>query len=50
MSVATLTTLLLGYKSASKLYRMGRITANEETIQLLDDVLLHEIPYISDYI
>ena len=50
MSVATLTTLLLGYKSASKLYRMGRITANGETIQLLDDVLLHEIPYISDYI
>ena len=50
LSIATLTTLLLGYKSAAKLYRMGRITANESTIQLLDDVLLHEIPYISDYI
>ncbi len=50
LSIATLTTLLLGYKSAAKLYRMGRITADEDIIQLLDDVLLHEIPYISDYI
>ncbi len=50
LSIATLTTLLLGYKTAAKLYRMGRIHADEETVRLLDDVLLHDIPYISDYI
>jgi len=50
LSIATLTTLLLGYKTAAKLYRMGRIEAERETIQQLDDILLHEMPYISDYI
>lgn len=50
LSIATLSTLLLGYKTASKLYRMGRIEASKDTIQLLDDIILHEMPYISDYI
>ena len=50
LSIATLTTLLLGYKTAAKLYKLGRITANEQTILMLDDALLHEMPYISDYI
>ncbi len=50
LSIATLTTLLLGYKTATGLYRMGRIEADRETVLLLDDVILHEMPYISDYI
>ena len=50
MSIGTLSTLLLGYKSAKKLYRMGRIEGEEEAISRLDSVLLHEAPYISDYI
>ena len=50
LSIATLTTLLLGYKTAAKLYKLGRITANEQTILMLDNALLHEMPYISDYI
>ncbi len=50
LSIATLTTLLMGYKSAAKLYRMGRIVAEERHIARLDDALLHEAPYISDYI
>lgn len=50
LSIATLTTLLLGYKTAARLYRMGRITGDEETVRLLDEVLFHETPYISDYI
>ena len=29
---------------------MGRITGDEETVRLLDEVLFHETPYISDYI
>ena len=50
LSIATLTTLLLGYKTAAKLYRMGRIEADKDTVRLLDDTILHEMPYISDYI
>lgn len=50
LSIATLTTMLLGYKTAAKLHRMGRIRGSEASIRLLDDVLLHEAPYISDYI
>jgi len=50
MTIATLTTFLLGYKTAQKLYRLGRIEAEPEAVARLDDVLLHEIPYISDYI
>ena len=50
MTIATLTTMLFGYKTAAKLYRLGRIDADEETVRILDDMLLHEEPYISDYI
>ncbi len=50
MSIATLTTLLLGYKNASQLRRMERITGSDISVGKLDDVLLHEEPYISDYI
>lgn len=51
MSIGALTTLLLGYKSAAQLYRRGRIeTPNAEAIRRLDDAILHETPYISDYI
>lgn len=50
MSIATLTTLLLGYKTAERLYEMERIEGTEEAAEHLDDVLFHKIPYISDYI
>lgn len=50
MSVSSLTTLLLGYKTAAQLYRMERIAGSAADIAKLDDVLLHEAPYISDYI
>ena len=50
LSIATLTTLLLGYKTAARLYQMGRIEGDRETINRLDDCILHEMPYISDYI
>lgn len=50
LSIATLTTFLLGYKTAAKLCWMGRIEADEDTIQLLDDVIPHIMPNISDYI
>lgn len=50
MSIATLTTLLLGYKTAVQLYRIERIQGDEHSARRLDDVILHESPYISDYI
>ena len=50
MSIATLTTLLLGYKTVLQLYRTERIQGDEHSVQRLDDVILHETPYISDYI
>lgn len=50
MSIGTLTTLLLGYKRASQLQRLERIEADEDTLRLLDRAVMHEKPYISDYI
>ena len=50
MSIATLTTLLLGYKTAAQLRRMERITGDELSVEKVDDGLFHEAPYISDYI
>ena len=50
MSIATLTTMLLGYKSADKLYSMERIETTKEAVEKLDDILFHAVPYVSDYI
>ena len=50
MNIATLTALLLGYKTAERLHGLERITGSENAIERLDDVLFHKIPYISDYI
>ena len=43
-------TLLLGYKTAERLYAFERIEGKQEAVDRLDDVLFHKIPYISDYI
>lgn len=50
LSIGTLTTLLLGYKTAAQLSRLERLEASEQTVEALDRVLLHIPPYISDYI
>lgn len=50
MEIGTLTTLLLGYKTAECLYALERIEGKQEAVDRLDDVLYHKIPYISDYI
>ena len=50
MGIGTLSTLLLGYKTAERLYELERIEGREEAVERLDDVLFHKIPYISDYI
>ena len=50
MTIGTLTTMLMGYKTAEKLYGMNRISSSPEAVKRLDDTLLHNMPYISDYI
>ena len=50
MEIGTLTTLLLVYKTAERLYALERIEGKQEAVDRLDDVLFHKIPYISDYI
>ena len=50
MSIGTLTTMLLGYKTAEKLYQMDRIACTRKAAETLDDILFHSIPYVSDYI
>lgn len=50
MSIASLTAILIGYKTASRLYKLDRIIGSNEAVNRLDDLLLHEMPYISDYI
>ena len=50
LSIGTLTALLLGYKTASRLLELERISGTKEAIDRLDDVVFHKIPYISDYI
>lgn len=50
MSIGTLTTLLLGYKTAAQLHWMERIQGTPEGIDDLDEAINHEMPYISDYI
>lgn len=50
MTIGTLTALLMGYKTARKLYGMDRIETVPEAVECLDDLLFHHIPYVSDYI
>ena len=50
MSIGTLTTLLLGYKRASKLAKLEKIQADSGTLRFLDSMVIQQKPYISDYI
>lgn len=50
MSIGTLTTLLLGYKRASKLAKLEKIQADRGTLRFLDSMVIQQKPYISDYI
>ena len=50
LSIGTLTTLLMGYADAAELAELEQLQANERTISLLDQLIIREKPYISDYI
>lgn len=47
--IQTLTTMLMGYKRPSFLVKNGRFQADEETVNLLEKLIIREKPYFSDY-
>lgn len=49
ISMQTMTTMLMGYKRPDYLAKIGRIQADEETIDMLEDAIEQQAPYISDY-
>jgi len=50
LGIGTLTTLLLGYMRASELAELEHLRADEETIRIIDNIVIDRKPYLSDYI
>ena len=49
ISIQTMTTMLMGYKRPDYLAKIGRVHAGGETIDMLEDAIEQQPPYISDY-
>ncbi len=49
IDIQTMTTMLMGYKRPEYLAKIGRIQAAEWTIDMLEDAIEQQTPYISDY-
>ena len=49
INIQTMTTMLMGYKRPDYLAKIGRIQAPESVIDLLEDSIEQQVPYISDY-
>ena len=49
ISIQTMTTMLMGYKRPDYLARSGRLKAGEHIIDMLEDAIEQQTPYISDY-
>lgn len=49
ISIQTMTTMLMGYKRPAYLSQIGRLRASEATIDMLEDAIEQQTPYISDY-
>ena len=49
ISIQTMTTMLMGYKRPDYLAKIGRICADEATIDMLEDSIEQQTPYVSDY-
>lgn len=49
INIQTMTTMLMGYKRPDYLARIGRILASEDIIDMLEDSIEQQTPYISDY-
>ena len=49
INIQTMTTMLMGYKRPDYLAKIGRIRSNGEVIDMLEDAIEQQTPYISDY-
>ncbi len=49
LDVQTLTTMLLGYKRPSYLATIGRLVSDEQTVEILENLIERQTPYFSDY-
>lgn len=49
ISIQTMTTMIMGYKRPDYLFKIGRILASDSTIDMLEDAIEQQTPYISDY-
>ena len=49
ISIQTMTTMLMGYKRPEYLYKIGRIKTDKKTVEMLENSVKQDVPYISDY-
>lgn len=49
ISIQMMTTMLMGYKRPDYLAKIGRLQTNESVIDMLEDAIEQQTPYISDY-
>lgn len=49
ISIQTMTTMLMGYKRPDYLAKIGRLQTSAEIIDMLEDAIEQQVPYISDY-
>ncbi|WP_342430736.1 GNAT family N-acetyltransferase [Neobacillus sp. FSL H8-0543] len=49
IDIQTLTTMLLGYKRPSYLASIGRLTSDEQTVGMFENLIERQTPYFSDY-
>lgn len=49
VNIQTMTTMLMGYKRPEYLFKIGRIKSEKKTVDMLEDSIEQEIPYVSDY-
>ncbi|WP_338469417.1 GNAT family N-acetyltransferase [Niallia sp. XMNu-256] len=49
LDIQTLTTMLLSYKRPAYLADIGRLTADQETVEILENLIERQTPYFSDY-
>lgn len=49
IDISTMTTMLMGYKRPGYLAGLGRIHTDPDIIDLLEDAIEQETPYVSDY-
>ena len=49
IDIQTMTTMLLGYKRPDYLYKIGRISCSNDTVDMLEDAMEQQAPYFSDY-